>query len=126
MLAEVTNVRQTDGRRRRWFWSEREDLIVWFSDDGALWGFQLCYDRDKQERALTWRADYGFSHERVDDGEAPGFDYKRTPILVQDGVFDAAGVLRAFLGASAAVPKSIVDFVAERIAHYPDGSVSST
>jgi len=120
LLAEIRNVRQTGGRRRRWFQSEHEDLIVWYSDDGSIWGFQLCYDRGRQERAFTWRADHGYAHERVDDGEAPGFDYKRTPILVQDGAFDAAELLRTFLNASAAVPKTIVDFVAERITKYPD------
>jgi hypothetical protein len=120
MLTELTNVQQTGGRRRRWFRSEREDLIVWFSDDGSLWGFQFCYDRDRKERALTWRPGYGFSHERIDDGEGPGLDYKRTPILVADGMFDAARVLNTFLSASEALPEFIVDFVAELIRRYPN------
>jgi hypothetical protein len=97
---------------------------VWFSGDGSIWGFQLCYGRDKRERGLTWRSGHGYSHARVDDGEGPGLDYKRTPILAEDGTFDADRVLRVFLESAAALPKFIVDFVAERIERYPEGGTS--
>ena len=126
MLTEVENVLQTDGRLRRWFRSEGEDLIVWFSENDSLWGFQFCYDRAKEEKALTWRQDHGYSHERVDDGEGPGMDYKRTPILVQDSAFDASRVLDIFLNASANLPKVIVDFVADRIEGYYSDGASNT
>lgn len=126
MLTEIANVRQTGGRRRRWFRSEREDLIVWYSEDESLWGFQLCYDRDSVERALTWRQGHGYSHERIDAGEGPGLDYKRTPILVQDGTLDISRVLQTFLSISATVPRFIVDFVAERMPCYPGGGTLNT
>jgi len=125
MLTELTGVRQTDGRRRRWFRSPHEDLIVWFSEDGSLWGFQFCYNRDRDERALTWRPGHGYSHERVDAGEGPGLDYKQTPILVPDGAMDSSSVLQVFLDASAKVPQFIVDFVADRIKGYRSGGASN-
>jgi len=84
MLTELEKVPQHGGRRRRWFRSAKQELIVWFSEDDSMWGFQLCYDLDKQEKALTWTQDQGFSHERVDDGEDVGLRHKRTPILVID------------------------------------------
>jgi hypothetical protein len=118
MLIEMPNVRQTEGRQRRWFRSAHEELIVWFSDDGSIWGFQLCYDRDREEKALTWRRGHGYTHERIDDGESPGISYKQTPILVQDGAFDARAGLECFLEVSAALPKFIADFVSARIRGY--------
>ena len=57
------------------------DLIVWYDAAGAAVGFQLCYEVPGQsERALTWRAQKGFSHARVD-----GAKNRLAPILVQDG-----------------------------------------
>lgn len=118
MLTELEKVPQHGGRRRRWFRSAKQELIVWFSEDDAIWGFQLCYDLDKQEKALTWTQDRGFAHERVDDGEDVGLRHKRTPILVIDGAFDAQRVLRDFLGVAASLPESIVAFVRERLGQY--------
>ena len=56
MLHEIKNVRQeAGGGRRRWFESEGMDVVVWMDGDGAIIGFQLCYDFGQGERALTWR-----------------------------------------------------------------------
>lgn len=46
------------------------ELIVWFADDSTIWGFQLCYDRGRSERAFTWTAADGYSHNRI-VGEPP-------------------------------------------------------
>ena len=118
-LTELADVQQHPGRpRRRWFRSSNEDLIVWYADNGSIVGFQLCYDRKHTERALTWKKDRGYSHDRVDDGEAVGLAHKRTPILVADGEFDASVVLERFLEAARAVPRDIVDFVSARLREY--------
>ena len=54
-LREVRNCPQVPGERpRRWFESEGMDLIVWLSADGRPVGFQLCYDKGRRERALTF------------------------------------------------------------------------
>ena len=120
MLTEYRKVSQYAGERhRRWFQSPDEDLIVWFDADGSIYGFQLCYDRLKTEMALTWTRDEGYSHLKVDDGETTPLEFKRTPILVADGVFDANSVLARFLAISSALPNDIRLFVGDRIREYP-------
>ena len=122
MLQELPNVKQVKGqRRRRWFWSEDEDLIVWYAWHGAIFGFQLCYDKRGTERALTWLSKDGFSHDRVDDGEDVGVGYKRAPVLVPDGVFDASAMSRRFLAISEMLPREIVEFVSSKLRQYTDG-----
>ena len=121
MLIEHSGVKQIKGQRpRRWFRSEDEELIVWYAEDGSIFGFQLCYDRQKFERALTWLPQSVFSHNRVDDGEGVGLAYKRSPILVADGVFDAVAMLRRFIEISNTLPKDVLEFVAEKLREYAE------
>lgn len=125
MLRELSDVRQIEGGRpRRWFQSGDEDLIVWYAEDGSIYGFQLCYDRQGRERALTWTPG-GFSHNRIDAGERRGFRYKRTPLLVADGRFDASAMTRRFLEISAALPPEIREFVSGKLAEHPRGMQST-
>jgi hypothetical protein len=119
VLTEFANVTQRRGEpRRRWFRSPDEDLIVWYDGDGSLWGFQLCYDRNNRERALTWTKDKGYSHLKVDDGEVEPLTAKRTPILVPDGVFDSKSALERFLAISKSVPEDVVRLVVEKLEGY--------
>ena len=91
MLREWKNVRQpAEEGPRRWFTDEDMDLIVWYdSDRTTISGFQLCYDKQAEQHALTWMRDGRYNHARVDDGEGrAGIGLKQTPILVEDGAFD--------------------------------------
>jgi hypothetical protein len=116
MLKEIPKVRQIAGEpRRRWFDDKYFDLIVWFEEDDSVWGFQLCYDREHKPRALTWTRRYGYKHTGIDNGEhAPGAS-KASPVLVEDGLFDAAGIGERFKAAAAEMPADIVTFVAEKL-----------
>jgi hypothetical protein len=119
MLTEFANVVQRRGEpRRRWFQSSEEDLIVWYEDDGSIWGFQLCYDRKDLERALTWTKDNGYSHLKVDDGEVEPLTAKRTPILVPYGIFNAEAVLDRFLSISKSLPEDVTRLVTEKLKGY--------
>ncbi len=119
MLKEVSNVRQITGEgSRRWFTDQTFDLILWYDDKNEISGFQLCYDKKVRERALTWRKDKGFSHERVDDGELPG-RMKMSPVLAPDGSFDAAAIASRFHRESAEMDRDIARFVLATIAAYP-------
>jgi len=83
MFSETPNVRQIKGEpRRRWFSDEDLELIVWFGEDDRIVGFQLCYEIEKQPKALTWRESGGFLHSGIDDGENRGRHHKATPILI--------------------------------------------
>jgi hypothetical protein len=122
MLRELENIRQVPGESlRRWFEDDTLDLIVWFSSEGAIVGFQLCYGKGTQERALTWLRDCGFSHMRVDDGEGRPRKYKMTPILVPDGAFDKEEALRVLEGASGTIEPTIVQTICDIIRRYPKG-----
>ncbi len=119
-LRELSDTRQVPGEpRRRRFCSPELDLIVWLDDASEPVGFQLCYDKLRGERALTWRAGRGFDHAAVDSGEGMPTQYKGTPILVADGVFDNRRVSDIFSEASANVPPPIRSFVTDRLARYP-------
>jgi hypothetical protein len=125
VLRELSDVRQIEGGRpRRWFQSGDEDLIVWYAEDGTIYGFQLCYDRQGHEKALTWMPE-GYSHNRIDAGEGRAFRYKGTPLLVADGRFDDSAMTRRFLEISTALPPEISEFVLGKIADYPRGMQSA-
>ena len=85
MLKEQKNTSQIAGEpARRWFFDENMDLIVWYDNKSNINGFQLCYDKNTTEHAITWTLKNGFSHEAIDGGEDSVFK-NRSPILVQDG-----------------------------------------
>lgn len=120
MLKEFEDTRQIPGEGvRRWFTDDYFDLIVWFDDTGAVDGFQLCYDKGKRERALTWRSTGSYIHEAVDDGELYGRN-KMTPIMVQDGAFEQERVSSRFSRHAADIDPGIKSFVIEKLAEYSD------
>lgn len=121
MLEELLPTRQIPGEPpRRWFASDDLDLIVWCRDDGTPIGFQLCYDKRGNERAITWKPAQGFRHTAVDDGERFGASHKASPILVADGVFDATFVEQMFIYASGRLPPAVTEFVANAIRMHPN------
>lgn len=121
MLLEVRNVDQVPGEpRRRWFFSHEQDLLIWFDDEGNPLGFQLSYGKYRNEHAIRWKADRGFAHYGVDDGESGGAPHSQAPILVAGGVFEAAQVLRRFRELSAEVPPDIVEFVSARLREHAE------
>ena len=53
----------------------------------------------------------------MDDGEAP-YSNKMTPILVQDGVFDAKKVKEGFISHAEELDPKIVGFVTDKLDKY--------
>jgi hypothetical protein len=118
MLTEIRNARQINGEgTRRWFTDEFFDLIVWYGDTGAPTGFQLCYDKQEHERAITWTEAHGFQHNRIDSGEVPGHA-KMTPVVVADGAFDRDPVVKRFQKASQGLPPDVTAFVSRTLESY--------
>ncbi len=119
MLSEIRDARQVEGEGyRRWFTDDYFDLIVWYDDDRRLVGFQLCYDKQGRERALTWTLAHGFQHNRIDSGEVPGHS-KMTPIIIADGAFNPRPVAERFRPASARIDPLIASFVLDTISRFP-------
>ena len=104
-------------RDRRRIADEYFDLIVWDEPDGAIHGFQLCYDKPGRERALTSTRERGFLRTAIDSGESRP-TANRAPILVPEGVFPAQDVRREFLVRGALLPAEIRELVLTRIAEY--------
>ena len=124
MLVERRNVRQIAGEGfRRWFSDEYFDLIVWYEGEAqadstadVVSGFQLCYDKPGQERALSWRREGGFSHDLIDAGEIPG-QANMNPVLEPGGELPEAVVAR-FRSNSLEVGLSIQDLVRTKLGEY--------
>jgi len=103
---------------RRWFQDEYFDLIVWHdADNRSIVGFQLCYDKNYDEHAFTWYKLHGFQHHRIDDTR-PEYSHPATPILVSDGIFPFAELIRRFTISSENVDVTIKDLVIEKLTEY--------
>ena len=71
MLREIGNISQIPGQpSRRWFNDELLDLFVWQDESGRFMGFQLCFDKDTVERALTYFERDGYSLDDVHPEES--------------------------------------------------------
>ncbi len=118
MLREIGSVRQDSDRGlRRWFQDEYFDLFVWLDAAGVPLAFQLCYDRNRGEGAITWNGIAGFVHDRVDAGE-PSPKRVMTPILRTDGQPPYFRIYNRFLAASSECPAELRAFLIERLHEY--------
>ncbi len=97
------------------------DLIVWTGQNGSVSGFQLCYDKYTKERALTWTEENGYSHERIDDGEANP-SKNLTPILVPDGICPIQKIIELFLLRSVEMDPQLRSFVVDKLREYNKSS----
>jgi len=102
---------------RRWISDDYFDLIVWYTPRDTVHGFQLCYDKPRWERALTWLSDRGFAHTEVDSGEDDPH-VNRTPVLVPDGSFPADKVLAEFARRGSTLPVELRKLVTEKISEF--------
>ena len=118
MLRELRNVQQVIGEpKRRWFFCNDIDLVVWEEEDGSIHGFQLAYDKHRNEHSLSWNKERGFSHYVVDDGESRA-GVNDTPLLYANGPFKRDRVLNLFLTMSSEVPADIVAFVDAKLREF--------
>jgi hypothetical protein len=91
---------------------------VWYDNKKRITGFQLCYDKEHKERALTWRLKRGYSHTRIDDGERPG-QTKMTPVLVADGIFEKQEIAEKFKRESKKIESGLSSFIYTKVLEYP-------
>lgn len=117
MLAKERKVKVRGDYRRSWMADDYFDLIVWYEPSNAIHGFQLCYGKPEQERALTWLKKRGFSHARIDSGDEDP-EANRTPILLPGGSFPGQEVMREFRRRSAQLPKSLRNFVLSKLERF--------
>ncbi|MDP1609581.1 MAG: hypothetical protein Q8M11_00875 [Sulfuritalea sp.] len=118
MLTEFPSKKQVPGeRRRRWFFCHELDLVVWFDDQDHPVAFQLAYDKYSDERSITWDAEKGYRHYAVDEGN-PFAGKTQTPLLFEDGAFDANRIIDLFKSLSAELPPDIATIVLQKLSGY--------
>ena len=114
MLKEYPTQQHKGDFKRRWFSSSYFDLIIWQNDLSEITRFQLCYDKQGQERALTWTEGRDFDHNYIDDGETTPLR-NETPVLLADGLFPAMVVLDKFIADSGVIEQQIRSFIIEKL-----------
>jgi len=103
---------------RRWFFDDNFDLIAWYKLDGTLLGFQLCYDKAEDEKALTWFYDRGLSHHNVDAGEQNPW-FNRSPMLTEsDGRSHMTRLLSSFKTSEQNLPPDLRLLIGHKIVEY--------
>ena len=114
-MYEINRVDQKDpGLVRRWFYDDDMDLLVWL-DGEQIHGFQLCYDKLSDQRALTWFVDRGFQQNRGYEKNKKIGVFKGSDLLIRDGVLDSSRVSARFKELSADIDNDISGFVYEKI-----------
>ena len=115
MLTEIKNIKQVTGEPvKRWFHSEQMDLFIWYENNQII-SFQLCYDKENKEKAISWHKDKGLQHQKVDDGENRPGHYKATPILVENGSYELSSIIEKFNKLSLNVIDDVRDFVVKNL-----------
>jgi len=117
MLKESPTAQPKGEPGKRWFADDYFDVIFWLDCDSVISGFQFCYDKQRNERALTWLADKGFRHDFIDNGEASPVK-SRSPILMGNGDFPAAKVLDQFIVRSENIDQTLRSFVVDQLKKY--------
>ena len=118
MLREIGYIKQSPGQLfRRWFNDELLDLFVWQEEGGRITGFQLCFDKDTDERALTYSEADGYSLHNVHTEES-SLDMG-SPVLrrgVEELPFPHLLALLAERGA--AIDPRVLRYVTEKLEAY--------
>lgn len=112
MLVELKDARQIHGEPiRRWFMSPAMDLIIWHDEHMKPIGFQLCYDKGRHEKAITWHQGGELVHSAIHAGEDTGLKHKESPILVGDGSPDFVYIKEHFTEQSGKLPPEVARLV---------------
>ena len=120
MLREITPVRQDSSTvTRRWFQDDYFDLFVWIDIENRPTRFQLCYDRQHEERALVWDGANGFLHQRVDSGETTPMR-NDAPMFVSDEKFQAALVIDQFDRRAVSIPDALRREISDKLLQAAD------
>jgi hypothetical protein len=115
MLQEIPAVRQRGLEpRRRWFTNADFDLYVWQAADEIIVAFQLCYDKNGDERVLFWDEQSGYSHAGIEAGARRG-TYAGTPVFRADGTFDAQATLSELMMVRGDMEERIFGFVRQKL-----------
>ena len=118
MLREIGYIKQTAGQPfRRWFNDELLDLFVWQEEGGRITGFQLCFDKDTDERALTYSEAEGYSLHDVHTEES-SLDMG-SPVLRRGAELPFPHLLALLAERGAGIDARVLRYVMEKLEAYP-------
>ncbi len=118
MLKEFSRIRQERSGYRRLFCDENYDLYAWYdSPEGRLFGFQLVYFDEGDQKAFTWTESEGYRHNAVDGWDSSRFN--ETPLLVPDGAFSPQVMLNRLIPLMDEVDPAVRQLVLNRIKDFP-------
>jgi hypothetical protein len=122
VFKEFIKVRQDHHGFRRLFTAPGCDLYLWYNSqaDKTLTGFQLVYNLDEDQKALTWTADAGFNHLGIDMERRR--QHLQTPILVEDGLFEYGTIELQLKLSYAEASDDDLKFALEKIIRYGENN----
>ena len=110
--------RQSEGIVKRWFSDTDNDLFVWLNTQSNITAFQYSYNKSADEHLISWSGQYGYSHNRIDDGEDVTLQIKMSPIMLPDNVADGVLIAEKFRRISKAVEPALVEFIYAKLLAY--------
>lgn len=117
MLREIGHIKQTSGQPfRRWFNDELLDLFVWQEKGGRITGFQLCFDKETDERALTYSEADGYSLHDVHTEES-SLDMG-SPVLTRGAELPFPHLLALLAERGAGIDPRVLRYVTEKLEAY--------
>ena len=120
MLKENKTVRQREKEGfRRWFVNDYFDIIIWYTNiNSKLKGFQVCYSRNKAEKAFTWEPNSVSSHYVSDSGFEKGRPSFGTAILIGHAGKIHEIVINRLIKEQGELDNDILDFIVDKINEY--------
>lgn len=117
MLREIGYIKQSPGQLfRRWFNDELLDLFVWQEEGGRITGFQLCFDKDKDERALSYSEAEGYALDDVHTEES-SLDMG-SPVLRRGAELPFPHLLALLTERGAGIDPRVFRYVKEKLEAY--------
>jgi len=116
MLTEI-RLKPDSKSGKRWYQDDYFDLFTWQDETDQITSFQLCYDRLKYERVISWDCERGFAHYRVDDGESSPYK-NMSPVFVINSALPSDEVLTQFAQSSKQINQDMSAFVIQKINEY--------
>jgi hypothetical protein len=117
MLREIGNVRQRPGQPAcRWFNDELLDLFVWHDESGRINGFQLCFNKDTTEHALTYSESDGYLLNDVQPEES-SLDMG-SPVLAHSTALPFPRLLALLAERGAGIDSRVLQYVMEKLEAY--------
>ena len=121
-LTENKSVRQrSDEGYRRWFLNEYFDIIFWYNKKGGnLLGFQVCYNKNVDEKAFTWEKktrSHHFVNTDLNENRSKR-ETMMTAILKGDAGSIKNEVRKNLIKYSGELDKDLINLIIEKIEEY--------